>query len=137
MIGDVSPEAICAADGEVAGNSPNDELPGRFRETLDGADYLFLLDEGDDPVGSGTVEELTDVSDVEVVVICHELEDSLTRAEADVRQYLYGGRGARTRPGRRACGHPQGPNSCRAHVRVITREQLETIADDVPVYDDE
>lgn len=130
--GDVFRDAIRAAGGDVAGNTPNDELAGRLRRAIAGDDYLLLLDEGDDLAGTGTVGKLIAVPGVEVAVICHEPDDWLARAEADVRQYFHGGRVALERyrvdeltdilRDRAQVGLVDG---------VVTREQLETIADDV------
>lgn len=130
--GDVFRDAIRAAGGDVAGNTPNDELAGRLRQAIAGDDYLLLLDEGDDLAGTGTVGKLTDIPGVKVAVICHEPDDWLARAEADVRQYFHGGRVALER-----YRVDELADILRDRTQVglvddvVTREQLETIADDV------
>lgn len=130
--GDLFREAIRGAGGTVANNAPNDELPRRLRETLTGDDYYILLDEADDLGGTGAVGQLTAVPGVEAVVICHEPDDWLARAEADVRQYLHGGRIEVSRFG---VDELADILSDRARVGLVdgaaTREQLEVIADDV------
>ncbi|KDS91181.1 ATPase AAA [Halorubrum saccharovorum] len=130
--GDVFRDAIRAVGGDVAGNTPNDELAGRLRQAIAGDDYLLLLDEGDDLAGTGAVGKLTAVPGVEVAVICHEPDDWLARAEAEVRQYFHGGRVALER-----YGVDELADILRDRAQVglvdgaVTREQLETIADDV------
>ncbi|GAA0539474.1 AAA family ATPase [Halorubrum ejinorense] len=124
--------AIRGAGGTVADNAPNDELSDRLRETL-GSDELFLLlDEADDVAGTDAVGQLTAVPGVEVVVICHEPDDWLARADSGVRQYLHGGRIELDR-----FGVDELADILRDRARVglvdnvVTRAQLETIADDV------
>ncbi|WP_434521316.1 Cdc6/Cdc18 family protein [Halorubrum sp. AS12] len=130
--GELFREAIRGAGGTVADNAPNDELPERLRETLDGDELFLLLDEADDVAGTDAVGQLTAVPGVEVVVICHEPDDWLARAESRVRQYLHGGRIELDR-----FGVDELADILRDRSRVglvddvVTREQLETIADDV------
>jgi cell division control protein 6 len=125
-------EAIRGAGGTVADNAPNDELPDRLRETLAGDELFILLDEADDVAGTDAVGQLTAVPGVEVVVICHEPDDWLARSESSVRQYLHGGRIELDR-----FGVDELADILRDRARVglvddvVTREQLETIADDV------
>ncbi|MFC5279387.1 Cdc6/Cdc18 family protein [Halorubrum rubrum] len=129
--GDVFRKAIRAAGGDVSHNTPNAELPHRLREAISG-DYLLLLDEGDDLAGTGTLRQLDDVPGVEVVVVCHEPDDWLARAEHDVRQRLHGGKIELTRYGVDELADILGD---RARVGLvdgaISREQLEEIADGV------
>lgn len=130
--GDLFREAIRGAGGTVANNAPNDELPERLRETLGGDDYFILLDEADDLGGTGAVGQLTGVPGVEAVVICHEPDDWLARAEAGVRQYLHGGRIEVSRFGADELADILADRARVGLVDdVVTREQLETIADDV------
>lgn len=130
--GELFREAIRGAGGNVADNTPNDELSERLQETLDGDDLLLLLDEADDIAGTDAVGQLTAVPGVEVVVICHEPDDWLARAESRVRQYLHGGRIELDRFG---VGELADILRDRARVGladdIVTQEQLETIADDV------
>jgi len=130
--GELFRTAIRASGGTVADNAPNDELPGRLRETLAGDELVVLLDEGDDIAGTGAVGQLTSVPGVEVVVICHEPDDWLARSESGVRQYLHGGRIELRR-----FGVDELADILRDRARVglvdnaVSRTQLETIADDV------
>jgi len=130
--GELFREAIRGAGGTVADNAPNDELPDRLREALAGDELFLLLDEADDIAGTGAVGQLQSVPGVEVVVICHEPDDWLARSESDVRQYLHGGRIELDR-----FGVDELADILRDRARVglvddvVTREQLETIADDV------
>ena len=130
--GELFREAIRGAGGVVADNAPNDELPGRLRETLAGEELVILLDEADDVAGTGAVGQLQSVPGVEVVVICHEPDDWLARAEASVRQYLHGGRIELSR-----FGVDELADILRDRARVglvddtVSGAQLETIADDV------
>ena len=130
--GELFREAIRGAGGTVANNAPNDELPRRLRETLAGDELVLLLDEADDVAGTDAVGQLTAVSSVDVVVICHEPDDWLARSEAGVRQYLHGGRVELDRFG---VDELADILRDRANVGlvddIVTREQLETIADDV------
>ena len=130
--GELFREAIRGAGGTVADNAPNDALPARLRETLDGDGYFILLDEADDVGGTGAVDQLTSVPGVEAVVICHEPDDWLARAESGVRQYLHGGRIELNR-----FGVDELADILHDRARVglvdgaVSHEQLETIADDV------
>ncbi|MFC7323290.1 Cdc6/Cdc18 family protein [Halorubrum rutilum] len=130
--GELFREAIRGAGGTVADNAPNDELPARLRETLAGEELFLLLDEADDIAGTDAVGQLTSVPGVEIVVICHEPDDWLARAESGVRQYLHGGRIELDR-----FGVDELADILRDRARVglvdnaVTRDQLETIADDV------
>lgn len=130
--GELFREAIRGAGGTVADNAPNDELPDRLRETLDGDELFLLLDEADDVAGTDAVGQLTAVPGVEAVVICHEPDDWLARADSGVRQYLHGGRIELDR-----FGVDELADILRDRARVglvddvVTRAQLETIADDV------
>ena len=130
--GELFRRAIRGAGGTVADNAPNAELPDRLRETLDGDELFLLLDEADDVAGTDAVGQLTAVPGVEVVVICHEPDDWLARAEPGVRQYLHGGRIELDRFG---VDELADILHDRARVglvdNVVTRDQLETIADDV------
>ncbi|ELZ48959.1 ATPase AAA [Halorubrum coriense DSM 10284] len=130
--GELFREAIRGAGGSVVDNAPNDTLPRKLRETLVGDDLLVLLDEADDIAGTGAVGQLIAVPGVEVVVICHEPDDWLARAEADTRQYLHSGRIELRRFG---VDELADILADRARVGLVdgavSRKQLETIADDV------
>lgn len=130
--GEMFREAIRGAGETVADNTPNDTLPGRLRETLTGDDLIVLLDEADDVAGTGAVGQLSAVPGVEVVVICHEPDDWLARAETGVRQYFHSGRIKLRRFG---VDELADILADRARVGLVdgavSRTQLETIADDV------
>ncbi|EMA69157.1 ATPase AAA [Halorubrum aidingense JCM 13560] len=129
--GDVFRKAIRGAGDTVADNAPNAELPRRLRNAIDGR-HVLLLDEGDDLAGTGTVGKLASVPGVEVIIIVHNPDDWLARAESSVRQRLHGGRVSLSRYG---VDELADILADRARVGlgddVVSRRQLETIADDV------
>jgi len=89
--GDVFRNAITGVGGDVAHNTPNAELPRRLRDAITD-DLLLLLDEGDDLAGSGTVWDLVSIPGVHAVIVVHDADDWLARADSRVRQRLHGGR---------------------------------------------
>jgi|GEM_PF-872530 len=116
---------------DPATNTPREDLCIELRERVD-QPTIVILDEADDLPVTGSLDRLADVDGLSVVAICHDKEQWLSQLESQLRRRLLLKELALDRFGvdeladileaRTRRGLPSG---------VVTREQLEEIADEV------